>query len=412
MIELGDSNSAEALSELITQAAQMTNIAAKLMDRVTRYPPKPELAPYAAKLFRKASKSYFTLAEKIDDLDTRGRILANAWVSLQNSCSCMIILAENQKDLKRSLNFAKKRLKAIENALKKMSWEDNAEDTKLRQLWESYRCVSESKIFAIEAKMAVKNDDFEKAADLLLKAASKENESLRYLEKPDRFAKEKKRMMPRGKVERKTNEGMIVQGYAMFSSQVKSLGYILYERGLANEHALEAMYFQCLAKIAEKNNDVASQEDFMKKAIASAEKSSEVNIDWVDYVEEANRVREQYGRIFGCQLKEENGYYVTKCTKLIRKVVGATHYSVGIKIRAYKCSICGRNYYECDHIQGEVYDGKPAYLVVEDLEFDHIALTDCPEDLRCRLTKVSIPKSWFPKKEEKQMRCHLCTESA
>lgn len=58
---------------------------------------------------------------------------------------------------------------------------------------------------------------------------------------------------------------------------------------------------------------------------------------------------------FGCSLSyhKESEAYVTSCpVKLI-------DYNFGFSIRAltnYKCSICGRNILDCDHITGDYYD--------------------------------------------------------
>ena len=62
--------------------------------------------------------------------------------------------------------------------------------------------------------------------------------------------------------------------------------------------------------------------------------------------------------------------------------------SVGCIAERVECSICGHDIdsFDCVHRRGELYRGKMAYGIVRNLKnFDHVALTENPEDKRCMM---------------------------
>lgn len=69
-----------------------------------------------------------------------------------------------------------------------------------------------------------------------------------------------------------------------------------------------------------------------------------------------------------------------------------TFVSLGARVQSLKCSVCGRDYDDCEeHIAGRAYDGELCCLVtVGPLRADHVALVANPEDKRCRATDVSV----------------------
>jgi hypothetical protein len=48
-----------------------------------------------------------------------------------------------------------------------------------------------------------------------------------------------------------------------------------------------------------------------------------------------------------------------------------------------ECSICGAADFECEHINGEVYDGERCYRVITSFDLKEISLTPRPHDPRC-----------------------------
>jgi len=64
--------------------------------------------------------------------------------------------------------------------------------------------------------------------------------------------------------------------------------------------------------------------------------------------------------------------------------------SAGFIVRSAKCSICGGEYDDCDHIAGRVYWGEFCSMVVERADLKEISIVDNPADKRCRTTSVQI----------------------
>lgn len=65
--------------------------------------------------------------------------------------------------------------------------------------------------------------------------------------------------------------------------------------------------------------------------------------------------------------------------------------SPGMTIGSSKCSICGENYQDCDHIQGLAYNGEFCKVIMEEIRSaDHLAIVDEPEDKRARVTAPSM----------------------
>ena len=66
--------------------------------------------------------------------------------------------------------------------------------------------------------------------------------------------------------------------------------------------------------------------------------------------------------------------------------------SAGARVDSFRCSVCGRNYDECEeHIAGQAYNGELCRLLTEGpLRADHIALVPNPEDKRCRVTDMAV----------------------
>jgi hypothetical protein len=64
--------------------------------------------------------------------------------------------------------------------------------------------------------------------------------------------------------------------------------------------------------------------------------------------------------------------------------------SVGGIVSRRECSICRRDYSDCEHIAGRAYMGQLCHTIVADFEQLHeISIVDNPADKRCRITHFS-----------------------
>ena len=66
--------------------------------------------------------------------------------------------------------------------------------------------------------------------------------------------------------------------------------------------------------------------------------------------------------------------------------------SSGMIVKCQNCSICGKEYEDCDHLIGKPYLGEICSVVVQDCKFEHVAIVDDPADKRCRVQSFSTDK--------------------
>ncbi|MCF2208651.1 hypothetical protein KVP02_13495, partial [Halobacterium salinarum] len=63
--------------------------------------------------------------------------------------------------------------------------------------------------------------------------------------------------------------------------------------------------------------------------------------------------------------------------------------SVGMQVGTGVCTLCEREYSECDHIKGMAYNGEFCAVRIEDAEeLDHVALVDDPDDKTLRISSL------------------------
>ena len=64
--------------------------------------------------------------------------------------------------------------------------------------------------------------------------------------------------------------------------------------------------------------------------------------------------------------------------------------SSGLIVRDQLCSICGRDYEDCEHLAGMAYMGSFCGIRAGGLEVDHVAIVDAPSDKSCRVTSFRV----------------------
>lgn len=68
--------------------------------------------------------------------------------------------------------------------------------------------------------------------------------------------------------------------------------------------------------------------------------------------------------------------------------------SIGGSTNEARCSICNKNIVEegwCGHLRGRKYDGKEAYWIIGDMEFEEISFVNVPADENARIVSIDIP---------------------
>lgn len=64
--------------------------------------------------------------------------------------------------------------------------------------------------------------------------------------------------------------------------------------------------------------------------------------------------------------------------------------SAGMTIKFQECSICGKDYEDCEHLKGMPYMGEFCSAIIRDIEPDHVAIVERPADKSCRITQVQV----------------------
>ena len=64
--------------------------------------------------------------------------------------------------------------------------------------------------------------------------------------------------------------------------------------------------------------------------------------------------------------------------------------SSGMLVKHQECSICGREYEDCEHLKGKPYMGKFCRIIVRDAAIDHAAIVENPTDKRCRIMNLEV----------------------
>lgn len=105
---------------------------------------------------------------------------------------------------------------------------------------------------------------------------------------------------------------------------------------------------------------------------------------------EAHELGQAVAKIFGCPLKAsaDGEFWSRNCG------ISALHQQVGFSRAGTslgRCSICGARDLECDHVRGEIYDGRRCFREIYAMTLPEISLVQFPEDPRCY--RVQIPHS-------------------
>jgi hypothetical protein len=64
--------------------------------------------------------------------------------------------------------------------------------------------------------------------------------------------------------------------------------------------------------------------------------------------------------------------------------------SVGLVVKQRICSLCGKEYGECEHVVGRPYWGRFCAVITKGIEPDHVALVKEPADKGCRVTHFAV----------------------
>lgn len=97
---------------------------------------------------------------------------------------------------------------------------------------------------------------------------------------------------------------------------------------------------------------------------------------WEEYLKRKRKLEVFIHQKFGCEASFDGKVWATSCYKVSR-ALGLLGISPGMTQRL-ECSICGKDPVMCEHILGQIYNGRLALAVARDIKFDHISIVDEP----------------------------------
>jgi hypothetical protein len=120
------------------------------------------------------------------------------------------------------------------------------------------------------------------------------------------------------------------------------------------------------------------------------------------------------GERFGCPMIETATAFHTKCPIAIKELVGKWYVSPTLEYDALACSVCGKDALECTHIPGDTVDGARVGYHRVNPRVVSLSMVDIPEDPRCHVEWLSLPKKPFPPRtgNVSEPRCFICKRAA
>jgi len=116
------------------------------------------------------------------------------------------------------------------------------------------------------------------------------------------------------------------------------------------------------------------------------------------------------GERFGCPFVETESAFHTRCPIAIKEFAGKWYTSPTLEYDSLACTVCRKDILECSHLPGQEIDGVTVRYQRQNVRITSASLVDVPEDPRCRIEWLSLPKDRFPPKSEPsgQLRCYIC----
>jgi hypothetical protein len=172
-----------------------------------------------------------------------------------------------------------------------------------------------------------------------------------------------------------TDEGIVISGYFAYYEPLRPPSELIHEAEILEAAASTA--------------DPADQERLLRAAAEHFVDAFLVDRrGHTSAFTEAHRLGRQIATKFGCPytFDEAQDAWVLKCG------IHALHSRLGLSPGGPtigQCSICGAADFECDHLNGELYDGQQCFRLITHWDLREVSLVTRPYDPRCyRLDRV------------------------
>jgi hypothetical protein len=112
----------------------------------------------------------------------------------------------------------------------------------------------------------------------------------------------------------------------------------------------------------------------------------------VDCFTEAHLLGRYLEERFGCpmQLSDDGDYWTVECgVPALHSRFGSSYGGANLG----RCSLCGADDFQCDHVPGRFYDGRRCYREVYEVNLDEVSVVQSPEDSRTYRLQIATPMS-------------------
>lgn len=185
----------------------------------------------------------------------------------------------------------------------------------------------------------------------------------------------------------------------------------LYRRACANYYSAIATISNLEGYMIAKNGGNREMIDGkLAESIAYTYRAMEVFPDNLEYHRDLFNAWMERGRMFGCPILDFNNYYHVECPLAIMYWIGAWYVSPTFEYESLSCTVCGKDALECPHLPGEEVNGVKVQYSRRNLVQKSLSLVHTPEDPRCRIQYISIPRSYVSNPSQMfRTRCRFCS---
>lgn len=158
--------------------------------------------------------------------------------------------------------------------------------------------------------------------------------------------------------------------------------------GSSSSSAMISNAFKMRAR-ANKEKSVRER-DILSRALENLKKALKFHQYWAEYMESGGKIETYLHQNYGCDVSTDGKTWSTSCYK-ISKALGLLGVSPGWTLDL-ECSICGKDPLNCEHVPGEIYDGKVALKVARNIEIEELSLVDEPMQLETYINPEPLTK--------------------
>jgi hypothetical protein len=107
-------------------------------------------------------------------------------------------------------------------------------------------------------------------------------------------------------------------------------------------------------------------------------------------MESGSKITTYLHQSYGCDVATDGKTWSTSCYK-VSKALGLPGVSPGMTMDLV-CSICGKDPINCEHVPGNIYEGKVAMELAKNIVFEELSIVDEPMQLETYIQPYPLTK--------------------